>query len=68
MNDPVTPAPGVQIGRGEPSDHELAALIVVLAQAASVAAQQPSPRNAWADPAHRLRRCPHPSRGAWRNR
>jgi Acyl-CoA carboxylase epsilon subunit len=67
MNEPVTPAPGVQISRGEPSDEELAALIVVLAQAASPAAQPLAPRNAWADPTHRLRRCPHPSRGAWRN-
>ncbi|MCA1694525.1 MAG: acyl-CoA carboxylase subunit epsilon [Actinobacteria bacterium] len=57
----------LQIMRGVPSDEELAGLIAVLAGTARPAATQPSPRNAWADPVHRLRNSPHPSRRAWRN-
>ncbi|MFY9808623.1 MAG: acyl-CoA carboxylase subunit epsilon [Pseudonocardiaceae bacterium] len=53
--------------RGEASDEELAALIAVLMQAASRAAELPSPHNSWGDPAHRLRNPLHRSRGAWRN-
>jgi hypothetical protein len=51
----------LRIERGEPSDDELAALIAVLAGLARAAAQQPALRNAWADPAHRLRMPLHPS-------
>ncbi|HEY3689471.1 MAG TPA: acyl-CoA carboxylase subunit epsilon [Pseudonocardiaceae bacterium] len=57
----------LQVVQGEPSDEELAALIAVLAVRTRPAATPPSPRNAWADPAHRLRSSGHPSRGAWRN-
>jgi hypothetical protein len=51
----------LRIERGEPSDDELAALIAVLVGLASAAAQPPALRNAWADPAHRLRTPLHPS-------
>ncbi|HEX5349034.1 MAG TPA: acyl-CoA carboxylase subunit epsilon [Pseudonocardiaceae bacterium] len=67
MSEPVIPASAVQIVRGALSDEELAALIAVLARTASPTAESPSPPNAWADPARRLRSCPHPRRGAWRN-
>ncbi|MGH3830086.1 MAG: acyl-CoA carboxylase subunit epsilon [Pseudonocardiaceae bacterium] len=54
--------------RGEPSDEELAALVMALAALAeAVAAQAPVPRDAWADPARQLRTPPHPGPGAWRN-
>ncbi len=53
--------------RGEPSDEELAALIAVLAGLASAAAAEPpTPRSTWADPAHRLRTPLHPGPGIWR--
>ncbi|MGH3717817.1 MAG: acyl-CoA carboxylase epsilon subunit [Pseudonocardiaceae bacterium] len=58
----------IHIVRGEPSDEELAALVVVLAALADVvAAEAPGPRGAWADPAHRLRAPLHPGPAAWRN-
>jgi hypothetical protein len=58
----------LRIVRGEPSDEELAALIAALAALAhATAAGPPAPRNAWADPAHRLRTPLHPGPGAWRN-
>jgi hypothetical protein len=58
----------IHIVRGEPSDEELAVLVVVLAVLANTAAvERPAPRSAWADPAHRLRTPLHPGPGAWRN-
>ncbi|MGH3934002.1 MAG: acyl-CoA carboxylase subunit epsilon [Pseudonocardiaceae bacterium] len=52
--------------RGEPSDEELAALIVVLTGMARAAgAQRPAPHSAWAHPAHRLRRPLRPGPRAW---
>ncbi|HEY3894644.1 MAG TPA: acyl-CoA carboxylase subunit epsilon [Pseudonocardiaceae bacterium] len=54
--------------RGEPSDEELAALIVVLATLpGAAAAGPPAPRSSWADPAHRLRAPLHPAPGVWRS-
>ncbi|MGH3783299.1 MAG: acyl-CoA carboxylase subunit epsilon [Pseudonocardiaceae bacterium] len=44
----------LRIVRGEPSDEELAALIMVLAALPNAGAEPPAPRSAWADPAHRL--------------
>lgn len=58
MSEPRTgsPLPEIQIVRGEPSEEELAALIVVLGGLArAAAAEPPVARCAWADPAHRLR-------------
>lgn len=58
----------VHIVRGEPSGEELAALITALAAlATTAAAAAPTPRDAWADPARRLRIPPHPGPGAWRH-
>ena len=62
----------LRIVRGEASDEELAALTVVVAGLAGTAsanarAREPAaPRSVWADPAGRLRTCPHPGPGAWR--
>jgi hypothetical protein len=57
----------LRIVGGEPSDEELAALIVALAALADFAAPEPPARpSAWLDPAYRLRRPLHPGAGAWR--
>ncbi|HJT02797.1 MAG TPA: acyl-CoA carboxylase subunit epsilon [Pseudonocardiaceae bacterium] len=61
MNEPRTssPAPAIQILRGEPSEEELAALIAVFAVSVRPAAADPStPRSSWGDPAHRLSSIP----------
>ena len=69
MSEPSTgsPAPEMQIVRGEPSDEELAALVAVLAELARAPpAEPPVTRRAWADPKHRLHTSLHPGPGAWR--
>jgi hypothetical protein len=56
----------IHIGRGEPSEAEIAALTVVLASlAGTAAAEPPEPRSAWADPAHRVRAPVRPGPAAW---
>jgi Acyl-CoA carboxylase epsilon subunit len=66
--------PVIRIG-GNPSEDELAALIVVLAAlmnaaltnaALTTAAGPPAPRSSWADPARALHAAPRPGPGAWR--
>ncbi|MDQ2788921.1 MAG: acetyl-CoA carboxylase biotin carboxyl carrier protein subunit [Pseudonocardiales bacterium] len=57
----------LRIVRGEPSDDELAALITVLAALPNAAVEPPAQRNAWADPAHRLRSTPTLGRCQWRH-
>jgi hypothetical protein len=62
----VPARPLLQVVRGEPSPHELAALVAVLAaRAGAPAAPQPRPvRSLWATPVLRTPLSPGP--GAWR--
>ena len=56
-----------RVGRGTPTDAELAALTVVLLAAASPAAPTPPPEpSAWIDRAARMRRPLPVGPGAWR--
>ncbi|MEO7194839.1 MAG: acyl-CoA carboxylase subunit epsilon [Pseudonocardiaceae bacterium] len=58
----------IHIVRGEPSDEELAAVVVALDALANEAAVEARvPRGGWADPARQLRTPLHPGPGAWRN-
>jgi hypothetical protein len=60
-----------RVVRGEPDDHELAALTAVLAAAASAGAaaagDKPARRGAWLDRHAQLRRPLHPGPHAWKN-
>jgi hypothetical protein len=62
----------LRIVRGDPSDAEIAALIAVIAGLAGAgltngrAPEPTAPRSVWADPARRVRACPHPGPGGWR--
>jgi hypothetical protein len=57
----------LRIVGGEPSDEELAALIVVLAALADTAVPEPPARpSPWLDAAYQLRRPVHPGAGVWR--
>jgi hypothetical protein len=60
------PAALLRVVRGEPSPAELAALVAVVARAATTPAPAPPARGSWTDPARGLRRCPAPGPGAWR--
>jgi hypothetical protein len=58
-----------RVVRGEPTDAEVAALVVVLAavgSAGAATADRPRPLTRWSDPVARLRTPLHPGPGAWR--
>ena len=61
--------PPLRIVRGEPTDEEVAALVVAVtmraAQARS-AAQEPRPRSLWRSRSRNIRPAISPSPGAWR--
>jgi hypothetical protein len=60
--------PTLRILRGNPSDDEIAAVVVVLTAASGSAEPRvnaDNPVSAWADPAQRLRQPPRPGPGAW---
>ncbi len=57
--------PFLTVLRGEPSDAELAALVVVLAAAGGPEPAPAAPRSLWGDPALQLRSAAMPSSAAW---
>lgn len=61
--------PLLRVVRGNPDDHELAALTTVLAAAAAAGPgteERPKRPSLWAEPSARLRRPLRPGPGAWR--
>ncbi len=61
-----SPVPFLRVVRGEPSDEELAALVVAVA-AASAVAPPPAPlRSQWRNRARNIRPAIGPGAGAWR--
>jgi hypothetical protein len=65
----VSERPVLRVVRGEPTEHELAALVSVLAARAAArasAVDTPAHPSAWGAPAARLRRPVYPGQGAWR--
>ncbi|WP_026877344.1 acyl-CoA carboxylase subunit epsilon [Jiangella gansuensis] len=68
MDDPTTqPRPVLRVVRGNPTDEELAALLVVLAARTAAAPAQPAPgRSAWASYWSRNRAPLTAGSGAWR--
>ncbi|HEY6425487.1 MAG TPA: acyl-CoA carboxylase subunit epsilon [Pseudonocardiaceae bacterium] len=56
----------IHILRGEPSDEEVAAVVVGLVSAARPEPPAPCPQSTWAGRAYRLRAPLHPRPGAWR--
>jgi Acyl-CoA carboxylase epsilon subunit len=57
--------PLLRIVRGEPTDDELAAVVVALTSLAAGAAEAP-PRSPWRSWGRSIRPLAHPSPGAWR--
>lgn len=64
--DPAPERPLLRIVGGDPTDHELAALLAVVAAYAAPAAYQPDPAvSAWSTPTAALRRPLAVGPGAW---
>lgn len=60
--------PLLRVVKGDPDDHQLAALTAVIAGLASAAPAEdkPAQRSEWANPARRVRRPLQHGPGAWR--
>ena len=65
MNEPLG-LPILRIVRGEPTDEEVAALVVALGALSGPERRTPTGGSAWSDPASLLRRPIHPGPDAWR--
>lgn len=63
--EPTPVEPLLRVLRGQPTDEELAALVLVVAAAASGSEPEPKPRSLWNDPALLLRASAMPSSSAW---
>ena len=62
---PLAP-PLLRVVRGEPTDEELAALVVVVAMRSGAAAPAPVARSLWRSRSRNIRPAVSPSPGAWR--
>ena len=56
----------IRVVKGQPTDEEVAALVVALRMRARPAARQPEPVSGWARREELLRKPLHPGPGAWR--
>ena len=58
--------PVLRIVRGNPTDDEVAALVVAVATRSAGAVEQPAPRSLWRSRSRNIRPAVSPSPGAWR--